>query len=321
MRRTFVELAVCLTAVACVGLPARRAEAQVTNPPPQEDVPPVEPQGKHCLERTQTKLGMNQQMGASINPLGAEHTLSFYLCVPLIRKPGALFDLTNVQVGVMNYLSPAYMHQGGFVEVTPISPLVLRAEISGMTIWSLPIQSAGYYGYPSYESDHESDRTIERAGRASGWTAGMSATLRARLGRKDGPGLVILDTFLAERWSVGDAPVYYNLRRDVLAAEKDWILRNTGALLADIPIGFDYGVRAGVSDWTTIVPASGQFSNVVLGLLAVRFLNVSATVREIQPFVISGVYTHHASVSQFRRGEATVMLGASAIYEVAAFGN
>ncbi|AKT40198.1 hypothetical protein [Chondromyces crocatus] len=308
-------------AVAVGGLAVTSARAAVPTPPPQPEAPAPASTGRHCLEETRTKIGMGHNLGGAINPLGAEQMLSLYLCVPLIREPGLFFDLTNVQVGLVNYLSPAYVHQGGYVEITPLSPLVLRAELTGVAMWPFPVRGAGYFAYDGYEDDfQESTRPTDIARSAGGMIVTLSATLRARIGSPRGPGLIVVDTFIADRWSVGDESFSYNMRRDLIVAQQDWVIRNTGALIGEFPVTPDTSLRVGASDWLTTAPASGRVTNVLFGLASVRFLRVTPTVREVSPFVLMGAYTHHASSSQFRTAEPILMLGASASYELASFG-
>ena len=99
---------------------------------PRSPAPAPAPAGKHCLDEGRTKVILNQTLAGQINPLGGEHHLLLSVCVPLIRTPGVLFDFTNIEGGLVNYLSPTYVHQGGFLSITPLSILQLRAELSGI---------------------------------------------------------------------------------------------------------------------------------------------------------------------------------------------
>lgn len=115
---------------------------------------------------------------------------------------------------------------------------MLRAELTGVYVWTLPVNGAGYFRYPGYDADARDElKKEDLAEQAAGYNLGLSATLRARMGPDDGAGLIVLDSFLAEHWALGDGPYYANLRRDVLMAASDWVLKNTGVVLGDTPLG------------------------------------------------------------------------------------
>jgi len=288
--------------------------------PPPADAPPeaAPPRGKHCLYEPSRKILLSHTLAVQVNPLGAEHQLQLALCVPLFKKPGALYDLTNFEVGVSNYLSPSYVHQGGFVGITPLSLLQLKAELAGVYVWTIPIRGAGYYDFPSYHADFSEDARPKGEGdTAGGYVLSMSATLRGRIGPTDGAGLLIADTLLAERWSLGDGPYYYNLRRDILLESSDWLVRNNVALLVEIPLSSNVSTRICVVDETTVAPDSSRTTNILAGLATLRFRRVGTTFNDLQPFVRLGGHTHHASANQFRTGEPNLLIGVNTVYEIA----
>lgn len=276
------------------------------------------PQGKHCLDEPIRKLLLSQRLLAQVNAPGGEHQLQLSLCIPLIREPGALYDLTNIEVGVSNSLSPTFVQQGGFVGITPLSVLKLKAELAGIYLWTIPLKGSGYYAFPSYDADFSEDTRPKGDGdTAGGYVLTMSATLRGRIGPSDGVGLLMTDTFQAERWSLGDGPYYYNGWRDILLKSTDWVVRNNGMLLVEIPISSNASTRVGATDETTVAPESGRTTNLLAGFVALRFRRVGAVFQDLQPFLRVGGFTHHASSSGFRTGEATLILGASTVYELA----
>src|SRR5262249_20119649 len=100
--------------------------------------------GQHCLGEEKQKLLLEHFLAGSINTLGIGKTLRLSLCTPLITKPGILFDLTNVEFGIHVLTSPTDVSVGPFINVTPLSFLVLRAEAYGFGIWPIPLQGAGF---------------------------------------------------------------------------------------------------------------------------------------------------------------------------------
>jgi hypothetical protein len=98
-----------------------------------------------CLDEPGAKLILDETLVGVINPLGVENQLKVSYCRPLFERPGLLFDYTSIEAGLYNYTSPIYVQQGAFVQATPLSPLVVRAEAAGVQYWPLPIDGAGYY--------------------------------------------------------------------------------------------------------------------------------------------------------------------------------
>ena len=279
--------------------------------------PAAAPAGKHCLDENRTKVILNQTLAGQINPLGSEQHLHLSACVPLIQTPGVLFDFTNIEGGLVNYLSPTYVHQGGSLAITPLSILQLRAEFMGIYIWSIPIDGAGFYPYQSYDGDFSNEaRPAELAGHARGSTFGLSATLRGKVDLPNELDLLLTDTVLIEQWTIGSDPYYYNLRRDLILQRSDWTVRNTFASLVEIPVTPNFAVRAGVTDELTMAPASGYATNVAALIATGLVRRYGDTIRNLQLFVRGGVYTHHASFNKFRTGEANLIAGVNVLYDL-----
>lgn len=277
--------------------------------------------GKHCLDEPYTRFTISHTLAGQINPLGSEQHLIASLCVPLIKTPGILFDYTHFEVGLSNYLSPSYDHQGGFISIAPLSFLKLRVEAAGLYIWTIPVDGAGYFSFPGYNADFSEDtRPASRAGTAGGAVVGLSATLQGAAPLPKDLKILFTDTFLAEYWVVGDKDFYYNLRRDAILAQTDWVARNSGAVLLEVPISSNVSLRAGFTDETTFVPRSGFVNNIAAGIATLLVHRIGSVIRNFQPFVRAGVYTHHNSVNEFRQGEGNAVIGINAVYDVATFG-
>lgn len=295
------------------------APAAAAAPAPAASVPART--GKHCLDEPYTRFTISHTLAGQINPLGSEQQLIASLCVPLIKTPGILFDYTHFEVGLSNYLSPSYDHQGAFIAIAPLSVLKLRAEVAGLYIWTIPTDGAGYFSFPGYNADFSEDtRPHQRAGTAGGAVVGLSATLQGAVPLPKDLKILITDTFLAEYWVVGDKDYYYNLRRDAILAQTDWAAKNSGAVLLEVPFSSNVSLRVGVTDEITFVPRSGFVNNVAAGIATLLVNRLTSVVRNFQPFVRVGVYTHHSSVNEFRQGEGNAIIGINAVYDVATIG-
>src|SRR5689334_22412480 len=70
---------------------------------------------EQCLGTGRTQNILDVTLLGVANPVGLEHQVRFSVCVPLIRRPGLLFDYTQVEVGLYQYLSPVCVIHGAFV--------------------------------------------------------------------------------------------------------------------------------------------------------------------------------------------------------------
>lgn len=280
--------------------------------------------GKNCLGEPERKLILDHSLVGSINPLGLENRMRLSVCAPLIRRPGLLFAFSNIEAGGVNYVSPTHIHLGGFVNLAPISVLVLRAEVTGFFIWPLSLQGAGYIPLPSYEFTRDAlspPPSKPQAGRAYGVRTLLGATLQGQLPLGKRASLALVNAFTAEFWRVNgldiptgqDLPFYYLARNDVtMRAAGDWVLSNTAVALVGIEVGSNYTVRLGVTDDLTLVPANGKYtSNMVSGLFAFMVKDVGGVAKNLQIFLRAGTFTDHA----FREGFAMAG-GLNALYDL-----
>ncbi|HUJ59667.1 MAG TPA: hypothetical protein VLX92_14280 [Kofleriaceae bacterium] len=264
----------------------------------------------HCVDERGAHLILDETLVGITNPLGVENQLQLYACWPLVETPGLLFDYTNVELGLYDNLSPIYVQQGAFVQVTPLSPLVVRAEVAGVQYWPLPIDGAGYYAVSGYRADfRDAALPAARGGSATGVEAGSSVTLQGALPLAPRLGLVASDTLNPEYWRLGDGAYWVNERRDVILARSDWLVKNTAALLVEVKRA-PATLRAGVTDDFTAVPRAGYAANLVGGLATLDVRHPTPSLHEVSAFVRVGDYTAHA----FRRG-VSVFFGLSAVWE------
>lgn len=300
--------------LALLFLTIGNAHAQVDEPVPTPSVPvPVqEPTGKHCLKEQKSKWVVHQYLGVQHNPTGAEHHMRLGLCIPLITTPGILFDLTNIEFGAITYFTPAYFQGGGYAQITPLSLLVLRAEVMGVVYWPLGLDRTGYYSVPDYDADLRPEAFPADDGEvASGFNISLVAILRMKVPL--GPVSILgLSQFGAEYYDIGDGGHSVNIRRDLINDEGDWVLTNEGILGVEIPLPMETLLRIAVYDTWRTVPESEYVGNHVGGLVMVAWDRVGEQIHDLQVFVRAGGYTHHA----FRTGEFYVAGVALMSYDI-----
>ena len=250
--------------------------------------------GKQCLGTGGSLLIVDETLVFSLNPDGPENQLKATLCMPLIDRPGILFDYSSWDVGFFNYLSPIYDQQGITVGLVPLSFLELRFDASAVGIW--PVSSfngAGYFAFPGYTRQYtEAELQGSRAAAAYGANVTFGARLQAEVPVFNDT-LTITNSFALDYWHVGAASHYYNARRDVILARSDFLLKNTANVLFKIKASDTVSLQFGVQDDLTVVPASGYVANVI-GLFLSVPIRREGTLRDIEPFVRLGSYTHHA---------------------------
>lgn len=323
---------VSVIVVAALGATSAEGSARAQSRPPEgaerapagEPAPAAEPEerpsraaseaerpGRHCAGEPVAKWVGDQLLAVQTNPLGLETVVRAGACIPLFRMPGVLFEQTQLQVGVSTFLSPAYAHVGGYVQLTPLSLLQLRAELTGIGMWVFPSDRGAYFALDSYDADYRDEVLTSEVGEsATGWNLNLTAILRLRV--PVGPiALIAVDSFGMERWSVGDGSHFVLLRHDVASAQSDWIAVNDALLLAEIPLSDSIALRVGAFDALRWVPEAGYVRNLVGGIATLVLARPTGAIFELQPLVRAGIYTHHA----FRESELSIVVGATAAYD------
>jgi hypothetical protein len=250
--------------------------------------------GKHCLGSAQTKLVVGETVLGSTNPLGAENDLTLGICSPLIRKPGLLFDYTNIQGGLLIYLNPVSVQQGGYFSITPLSIIELRAEAAWVEMWPFPMDGAGYFPLAGYTASYrESDLPADKAGFAHGFTAAARATLQGQVDLSSRLHLLAQDAFGWEYWKIGTEPFYYNVRNGIALARSDYLLVNRASLLMGIDLSQRLDLKVGASDELTLVPRGSYYKNVVGGLAIFSIKGWPTASSTSGSFLRVGAYTAH----------------------------
>jgi hypothetical protein len=247
---------------------------------------------------------VDETLVISLAPDGFENQLKVTRCAPLIQRPGILFDYSSWDIGVFNYLSPIYDMQGVTVGVVPLSFLELRVDAAAVGMWTLPLDGAGFFSFPGYTKAF-TEKSMPGVNARSAY--GANVTLSARL-QGEMPvfndKLIITNTFQVDYWRVGaaggdDGSHYYNARRDVILARSDVLLKNNAMLLFRVNASETVGLQFGVQDDFTYVPGSSYVANII-GVFVSAPIRRKGTLRDIEPFVRLGTYTHHAYRSGFQ---------------------
>ncbi len=270
--------------------------------------------GSHCLGEDCGKLILDQLLGARLIPVGIENRFDLGVCLPLVRNPHPLLAYTNLRFGAVNYVSPTYAHLGGFVAISPISILEFRAEASGLALWPTPFDRTGYQVVDDYEASFSKAALPASAGTSAwGFFAAFKPTLRGRVPLGGRVSLVFSDTLSIEFWQVGDQDYYFNCRRDMVLARKQWLIVNGAVLAVEVPVHPNATLMLGAMDDVLYVDEIDYLDHRLHGIVAIKMDRLGKSVREFRPFVgVGGVLSHR----EFQ-GQASIILGISAAYRLA----
>jgi hypothetical protein len=259
-----------------------------------------------------TKLVVRQRAVAVVNPIGVEHMLALGMRATLSDDPSPLLSDAYVELGAVAYTSPIYSMTGGYLETSPLAFLVLRAQLTGMTLWSIGLDGAGFYPVDGYDVDLRAQRFPAATGRvASGFNAQVGAVVQ---GAYDlGPWRPILWNQLTfEHERLGEEDYHYSPKYDLVLARSDWMVANTAMVLLERRLGGTVSVRVGAYDDLRYVLASEALSHQA-GFTAMLAWRGPSCFRELLVFGRAGVYL----APERRADQATGLVGVIARYDLA----
>lgn len=336
-------LAVFLGLIAVVGVslgsPGRAVAQRVglRSGPPSTSI-----LGKHCLGDQEQKLLLNHYTVGSINPLGLENQLRLSVCTPFVEKPGLLFDFTNFEFGIANYISPTHVHGGIYGSVTPLSFISLKAEVTGFYIWPIGLTFPGAGVTPlldqttctaTYDDNVPPKDPVPgappqpQASNGYGVRALLGAALQGSVPLGKRLDLLLFNGFNSEYWRYSTDQCIFVARRDVgIQGSGAWILANTAVLAFAIKVHPNHTIRIGATDDLVYTPANGYLGNVAAGLISYGVSNLRNLAKSFALFVRAGTFTHgfrhigpnpanHANPIQ-PPGAVTLAIGLDVTYEL-----
>lgn len=260
-----------------------------------------------------TRVVVHQQLVALLNPMGAEHTLEVGARAPIGDPEELLFSGTHVEGGAIAYTSPVYNIAGGYLRVSPLAFLVLRAELTGSALWPIGMDGAGYYGLDGYDAEvRDQALAADLGGNATGWNLRLLARLQGAVPLWEGARLIVANQQAWEHDTLGDQSHYYSMKHDLVLARQDWLVQNDALALLNVAVASDVGFTVGAYSNLRWVPSSSYVGHQVGPMVAVSFERVTREVGTIDLFVRGGYYTHHVT----RGDELTILGGISIDYDL-----
>jgi hypothetical protein len=167
---------------------------------------------------------LRDTLGASVNLPGVQNTLDLSWRWPLSRSSSPLLRDAHLSLGLTHTVSPSYNRLGGWLELSPLSILDLRAGIEPGFYHGF---AGSLLGFDSRDERYDQDRRRELGSLAvlrSGVRAYVAPTLKARWRRLVGTAGLELEWWRSD----ADAAYYYEPSRDtLLASDGDRVVRTT----------------------------------------------------------------------------------------------
>jgi hypothetical protein len=171
--------------------------------------------------------------GVMVNVVGLEDILDVTWTWKLSDSKNPLLSDAHVTLGATNTFSPAYDRVGGWVEVSPLSILDLRAGVEPTFYFGLFNSLQDFAGYDSpFDEDFRDENNDSYAGLAL--RTYVAPTLKLKVGR-----VAAVYGIEVEWWRAGgDGPFFYEPARDtLLESDGDRVVRTSGALLFELRRG------------------------------------------------------------------------------------
>jgi hypothetical protein len=263
-------------------------------------------------EEPRARAVVRERLAFVVNPMGVEHMISLAARVRLGDARDPLMEDAHLEVGAVTYTSPIYSMTGAYAELSPIAFLVLRAEITGVALWPIGLQGAGFYALDGYEADVRGESLDGARGSvAAGVNVQLGATLRAAVAL--GPIRPILwSELVLEVERLGEQPFRYSPKYDLVLGREDLMLASSTMLLIELALSDTLRVRAGAYDDLRAVPSSGHLVHQIGPTLMVALDTPGETIREVLFVARAGVYTDPSR----REGEWTGLAALLARYDL-----
>lgn len=259
-----------------------------------------------CAGRDEPRWMSHHSFVLLLNPMGGEYNVRVGLCVPLFSDDNELLSLNHFEAGASAYLSPVYFVPGGYAQIGPTSFLYFRAELAALTVWSIPMNGAGYYVRPGYDAGWQTDDLpADAGGSAIGWSARFKAVLRGRAEIGSNAELILVSTPWLEINVLDHGDYWVDLRDDLIVANGEWVFAHEAVLLLGTRIPGGPALRFGAFSALRNVPASEYVGHRLGPFFLMSFDRPDPAIEALDFFIRLSVYTHH----RFRTGQLATLAG------------
>ena len=178
-------------------------------------------------QKTDDGLFFSQSIGASLNPLGVILDSRLFGRLPLVKKPGLLWESTNIAGGVQNEWTPADNVASGRVSMEPVAFFELVCKAGVYDMYNLLGYGCFRLGSPkdAYGPDAQRKLTPDNA---RGYWISVAPTLKAKLWR-----LVALNTVTVNQLGINGTGYFLEVRSYLPHRTNDLDVINEAYLLAE----------------------------------------------------------------------------------------
>jgi len=200
-------------------------------------------------EKTVPGLYFSQDIGASINPLGAEADSKIYYRFPFIDSDDILWSSTRIDVGLINSISPAFDGLSAFISIAPIA--VFNMTVSYGFISDFKALGFGLRQLGSYTDNYNNSAffAIQQQDCQGSWL-NVEPVAQVQVG----PWIAVND-FTYQYWSMHTPSYYYSSINDMVLNNNDSYLANNDYLFYQ----FTPDIMAGINNMIAMAPSSSQF--------------------------------------------------------------
>ena len=210
-----------------------------------------------AAEKAVKGIFVDQSIGASVQPSGAQSATKVFFRTPLYDRSGLLWDSVKIDAGLDNRLTPSYEVPFLFIDVVPIAFLDIRARAGYMLFYRG--LGYGFTRLSSYDAEYSESKlsALQRSNRGGLWFD-LSPSLRFAYGPA-----AFVNTFTFTRVDFGESGYFYEPYEDVVLRCTDHTFMNDTILV------WRFGpLAAGADHFILHVPGSGYVSETVSALAA-----------------------------------------------------
>lgn len=196
------------------------------------------------------KIAYSNVLLLRANPLGAEDRFHIGYEYRLYNRDKLIFNTSHIGIGFSPFLSPALARVAGTITIQPLAILRLQAHAGWLqhfgSLWFMQSYDSPGADWSTFQQ--REDESQKYAG--GGPQVQLSALLQARF-KAGKAGFIAVRNDLNAYWTnirgmpAGDE-LWYDIRNDVLVANRNWYMTYDGDLLFLTHFGLTAGVRASV---------------------------------------------------------------------------
>lgn len=232
----------------------------------------------------QAEKGFNfsQNFAASVNPAGLLLSSQLFFRLPIVKKPGILWESTKIDAGIVNDFSPAFENPGIFIRCEPIAFFDITLYVNSINLFKA--LGSGYVAIKSYSSLHN-DEHIEGLPQSDqhGWWIRSTPTIKLAYKR-----FILANITTMHYFQMKKKGYYLERYTNTILDNKDFVVNNELFLF----FKFNNVLLSGLNFTFQTVPASNEnFYRLGPAFIYNKKINYKTNLAAV---LISGSYLPHS---------------------------